>query len=90
MQKSSEISGEIMETIKKCAELALERKLDSFSPGLSLTDDLNMESIHLVAFQVEIEDAFQIEFDPLQDDFYEIFRTVFSVYQTVEKKLLEK
>lgn len=81
---------EIIEIMKKCAELALERKLDSFPPDASLTDDLNMESIHLVSFQVEMEDAFQIEFDPLQDDFYEIFQTVFSVYQAIEKKLREK
>ena len=81
---------EIIEIMKKCAELALERKLDSFPHDASLTDDLNMESIHLVSFQVELEDAFQIEFDPLKDDFYEIFQTVSSVYQAVEKKLREK
>ena len=80
---------QIFEKIKECIEVALERKISDLSLGDSLTDDLGMESIHIVTLQVELEDTFQIEFDPLQDDFFEIFRTVASVYQTIERKLHE-
>ena len=84
------MNDEVLEAIKKCIEEALEHDVDSLSLDDSLTDDLDMQSIHIVTFQVALEDAFQIEFDPLRDDFYEIFRTVSSVYQVVKTKIHER
>lgn len=84
------MNDKALEAIKNCIEEALEHDVATLSLDNSLTDDLNMESIHIVTFQVALEDAFQIEFDPLQDDFYEIFRTVSSVYQAVKTKIHER
>ena len=73
--------------INKCINRALEKEVQSLCSEMSLIDDLGMESLQLVTLQVELEDEFDIEFDPLEDDFYEIFQTIGTVYQTVKSKL---
>lgn len=73
--------------LKRCIDKALECETESLRGDMSLIDDLNMESLQLVTLQVELEDEFQIEFDPLEDDFYEIFKTINTVYETIERKL---
>ena len=62
--------------INKCINRALEKEVQSLCSEMSLIDDLGMESLQLVTLQVELE-----------DDFYEIFQTIGTVYQTVERKL---
>lgn len=78
---------ETFDRIKKCIVYAVEHDVGCLSSETSLTDDLHMESIHIVSLQVELEDEFGIEFDPLEDDFFEIFQTIGSVCETIEKKL---
>jgi acyl carrier protein len=45
----------------------------------SLRDDLKLDSINLVNLQVEIEDCFNIRFNPLEADLALIFKTVGSL-----------
>lgn len=82
-----DMESPIWERLQTCIRAALESENVAISPEMSLTEDLNMESMHLVSLQVEIEEAFGIEFDPLDDDFFHIFQTVNSVYQTIAEKL---
>lgn len=77
----------IYNRIKKCIDKVLEHEISSIRGDMSLMDDLGMESLQLVTLQVELEDEFEIEFDPLEDDFYEIFQTVDTIYYTIERKL---
>lgn len=78
----------IFNRIKKCVEAALECQVEQFYANMSLTDDLDMESLQIVTLQIELEDEFNISFDPLEDDFFEIFRTIGSIYSTVKRKML--
>ncbi len=52
--------------------------------------DLELDSISLVVLQINLEDVFGIQFDPLKDDFEKIFCTVESVYQFVLEGLKER
>lgn len=58
--------------------------------GTKLADDLQLDSFSIVTLQVAIEDNFKIQFDPLEDDFVEIFcnmgRLVDFVNEKCEKK----
>ena len=81
------MNNEITEKIRQCIETALEQEVPSVSPEMLLVRDLGMESIHIVTLQVELEEMFGIQFDPLEDDFYAIFQSVDSVYKTIERKL---
>lgn len=81
------MNNEILQRISICINSALESKVDDINMNMSLTEDLKMESIHLITLQVELEDEFGIQFDPLEDDFFMIFQSVASVYETIERKL---
>ncbi|MBR4318421.1 MAG: acyl carrier protein [Oscillospiraceae bacterium] len=77
---------ETLEIIKKCVEKALEKNVPELHFEMSLSDDLEMESLQIVMLQVELEDAFGISFDPMEDDFFQIFSTVGGVYTAVKRK----
>ncbi len=81
------MNNELTEQIRQCIEIAMEQEIPSLSPEMLLTRDLGMESLHIVTLQVELEEKFGIQFDPLDDDFYVIFQSVGSVYKTIERKL---
>lgn len=81
------MNNKLAEQIKQCIEAAMEQEIPSLLPEMLLTRDLGMESIHIVTLQVELEERFGIQFDPLEDDFYMIFQSVGSVYETIERKL---
>lgn len=49
-----------------------------------LRDDLKLDSINLVNLQVEIEDCFNIRFNPLETDLAFIFKTVDSLLSFLE------
>ncbi len=78
----------IFERVCKCIESASECSLSNLSVEMSLTDDLGMESLHIVTLQIELEDEFGIQFDPIEDDFFEIFCTVGSLYEAINRKVL--
>lgn len=81
------MNNELTEKIKECIETAMEQEVPTLFPEMLLSRDLGMESIHIVTLQVELEETFGIQFDPLEDDFYAIFHSVDSVYKTIERKL---
>ena len=57
--------------------------------GLDVTriaDDLQMDSFDIVTLQVVLEDNFGFEFNPLEDDFEEIFQTMGNLEQFVRSK----
>ncbi len=57
--------------------------------GLDVTriaDDLQMDSFDIVTLQVVLEDNFGFEFNPLEDDFEEIFQTMENLEQFVRSK----
>lgn len=65
-----------------CPETEITRDTD-------LKLDLGLDSIGLVVLQVNLENQFGIQFDPLEDDFDEIFYRVQDVYRYVCRKLTE-
>lgn len=52
-----------------------------------LADDLQLDSFSIITLQVAIEDNFHIQFDPLEDDFVEIFCTMGQLVDFVDRKL---
>lgn len=52
-----------------------------------LAEDLQLDSFSIITLQVAIEDNFHIRFDPLEDDFVEIFRTIGQLVDFVDRKL---
>ena len=52
-----------------------------------LKDDLGIDSLKMAILYPQIEDAFGVRFSPLEDDFAEVFRTVGSLWKTVQGKL---
>lgn len=78
------------EQIGACLETVLGYPLKTTLPEareIRLQEDLGMESLQLVELQIELESMFRITFDPMEDDFFEIFQTVGSLYDTMERKL---
>lgn len=41
-----------------------------------LADDLQMDSFDIITLQVALEDMFEFKFNPLEDDFVEIFENI--------------
>lgn len=70
-----------------CIQTACEGHVGEVRPEKRLQEDLNMESLQLVLLQVELEIAFGFTFDPLEDDFRQIFHTAESVYDYVKARL---
>jgi acyl carrier protein len=53
--------------------------IPTLSPSDRLQEDLMLDSMRLIELQVEIEDSFEMRFDPMQDDLASIFKTVGSL-----------
>ena len=51
-----------------------------------IADDLQMDSFDIVTLQVVLEDNFGFVFNPLEDDFEEIFQTMGNLEQFVRSK----
>jgi acyl carrier protein len=54
-----------------------------------LREDLGLDSLHLVEFQVAIEDAFRVTFDPADEEFLDAFSTIGSL-ETYVRYLLKR
>lgn len=52
--------------------------------GLTLRDDLGLDSLHLVALQVAVEDRYGLAFDPADEQLVDAFDTVASLAKYVE------
>lgn len=56
-------------------------------PGMSLTEDLQLDSVALVHLQVAVEDSFSLRFHPVDDDLMAIFATVGNLAAAIDAKL---
>lgn len=54
-------------------------------PEHRLREDLELDSVAMVNLQVAIEDEFDIRFDPIETDLAEVFDTVGSLADFIEK-----
>lgn len=50
-----------------------------------LREDLELDSLAIVNLQVQIEDEFGIKFDPIDTDLADVFETVGSLVQFLDK-----
>ena len=58
----------------------------TFTADMHLRDDIGLDSIDLVILQINIEDRFHVRFDPLKDDFSEIFYSIGTLCEFLDKK----
>lgn len=75
---------ELEKRVLKCMNEALSDSLETIKPETDLRDDLEMDSMDLVILQVELEQEFQFNFDPIEDDFVKIFQTFGSLCHYLE------
>jgi len=81
------MGSDLEKRINDCIQTVLGRPLKEAGPQVRLREDLEMESLQLIELQVELETAFSITFDPIEDDFFEIFQTIGTLRGAVAKKL---
>ena len=53
----------------------------------NLKDDLGFDSISLVELQILIEEEFNIRFNPIETDLSEVFKTIASLIEYLEKNI---
>lgn len=72
--------------VLECICRACEGIPEKINPNSLLQEDLGMESLQLVLLQVELENEFGFTFDPIDDNFFEIFKSISSVCDFVIRK----
>jgi acyl carrier protein len=77
-----EIYLTIKDIVKNLTDEEYEMKMEN-----SFVDDLGFDSVNLLYLQVAVEDEFDIKFDPILDDFSEIFKNLKNLCECVERKL---
>lgn len=66
----------------------LEELKDLLTNGdTKLAADLQLDSFSIISLQVSIEDNFGLFFDPIEDDFVEIFCTIESLTNYISSKI---
>ncbi|UED82950.1 acyl carrier protein [Streptomyces profundus] len=75
--------SEIVDQLRAALSAVLNRQLDALDPGLSLFDDLGLDSTSVIELLMSLEDTVGLEIDPdeLGPD---VFRTVGSLTDYVE------
>jgi acyl carrier protein len=73
-------------TFIKMLENHTGRSASELSDGLFLGDDLGMDSLSIAMLYPEVEDLFNIEFSPLEDDLGQIFSTVGSLWAFISQR----
>jgi acyl carrier protein len=58
--------------------------IDKITMNDHLKEDLMLDSISLVELQVNIEDGFDIRFNPIEDDMVSVFKTISSLVAFIE------
>lgn len=76
----------IKETLFDLINEEADRPFSDINDGCRLEEDLHMDSLNLAFLQIKIEDTFQFEFDPINDDFEECFNSFGSLCQYIAKK----
>ena len=57
--------------------------------GTRIRDELGFDSVMLIVLQIDIEDAFQIRFDPAQEGLQQIFTSVRTLTDYVQSHIGE-
>lgn len=78
------MNNDIYKKVIACAEEACETEFKEISLASRLRDDLQMDSLQLVMFQVNLENEFAFYFDPMEE-LATIFNTIESVCEYIEK-----
>lgn len=80
------MKNEVEKRILECLNRVLSAPVETLGPEVNLRDELEMDSMTMVMFQVEIEETFQFTFDPIEDDFGKIFETIGSLSSYLESR----
>lgn len=80
------MKNEVEKRILECLNRVLSVSVETLGTEVNLRDELEMDSMTMVMFQVEIEETFQFTFDPIEDDFGEIFETIGSLSSYLESR----
>lgn len=79
------IEKKLKEIIKKTANwLPEEIAIDEDS---NLNTDLGFDSLSKIKLQIEIEDAFELDFDPVDTDFVVVFSTFGNIMKHIKSKI---
>ena len=79
------MSEEIYKKVVRCIEDACEREFADIMPSSRLREDLQMDSLQIILFQVRLEDEFLFSFDPMEE-MEKIFFSVESVCRYIENR----
>lgn len=80
------MSQDICNTLRDIIKEVLEYECE-VDEEMRLVEDLDFDSVSLLYLQVAIEDAFDIRFDPVLDDFGEIFYSMKNLCDGINKKI---
>lgn len=83
------MNEQMYDKIVECIKKSLEHPVLDIQPEYRLQEDLGMNSLELVNLQIALEEEFLVLFDPIEDDFYQIFQSVQSVCLYVEEHVDE-
>ena len=79
------MSKEIYKKVVRCIEDACEREVADIMPSSRLREDLQMDSLQMILFQVRLEEEFLFSFDPMEE-MAKIFYSVESVCRYLENR----
>lgn len=77
------MNKEIYEKVITCIEDACEMKFADIKASSRLREDLQMDSLKMIIFQIRLEDEFLFSFDPMEE-MTDIFFSVESVCKYIE------
>lgn len=84
---------EIFKGVKEIIEHILQKNAVSMEKPVTgdtlLREDIGLDSIDLVVLQIEVEERWNIRFDPFQDDFQKIFCSIGTLCEFLERKIGE-
>lgn len=83
MRKKNEIFQKVQLIIRQCSD----EELKKINMEDSFRENLGFDSVQMVNFQICLEDEFEFIFDPIEDDFEEIFKRVKNVCDYLERLL---
>ena len=88
------MKDEIFTKVKASIEDIFQRNFRHFDKAitgeLTLREDIGLDSIDLTILQIEMEDWWNIRFDPIKDNFQKIFYSVNSLCEFLELRIGER
>ena len=73
------MSEDVYGMVAGCIRNVMESSELEISPESRLQEDLSFDSIHILMLQVALEEIFCFRFNPMEDNFRQIFATVGSI-----------